>query len=263
MRRRLEELVDEHVKQLRRQGRISSDERTAWFVYDFTTGEKLVDINAGIKLQAASLIKPFLALGFMHQVGEGKLDYDASSRSQLERMIQHSDNASTNWVMRRLGGPAAAVKLLRRNYGEILQDIEIVEYIPRGGRTYRNKASVGDYSRFLFALWKDKLPGSSEIKRLMALPKRDRLHTGAAVPEDTEVYSKTGTTSRLCGDMGVLSAKGPDGKQYAYTVIGIIEKKRSARHYLRWMRSRGDVIREISGLVYHAIGALHGFPAAP
>jgi len=63
--------------------------------------------------------------------------------------------------------------------------------------------------------------------------------------------------------MGVLSAKGPDGKQYAYTVIGIIEKKHPARHYLRWMKSRGDVIREISGLVYHAIGALHGFAATP
>jgi beta-lactamase class A len=262
-RRRLEELVDGHLKQLRRQGRIASDERTAWSVYDFTTGEKLVDINADIRLQAASLIKPFLALAFMHQVGAGRLEYDAASRAQMERMIQHSDNASTNWVMRRLGGPAAAAALLRKNYGDILQDVELVEYIPPGGRTYRNKASVSDYSRFLFALWKDKLSGSAEIKRLMALPKRDRLHTGADVPEDTEVYSKTGTTRRLCGDMGVLSAKGPDGKQYAYTVIGIIEKKHPARHYLRWMKSRGDVIREISGLVYHAIGALHGFAPTP
>jgi len=177
-RRRLEELVDGHLKQLRRQGRIASDERTAWSVYDFTTGEKLVDINADIRLQAASLIKPFLALAFMHQVGAGKLEYDAASRAQMERMIQRSDNASTNWVMRRLGGPAAAAALLRKNYGDILQDVELVEYIPPGGRTYRNKASVSDYSRFLFALWKDKLSGSAEIKRLMALPKRDRLHTG-------------------------------------------------------------------------------------
>jgi beta-lactamase class A len=260
---RLERLVDEHIKQLRKRGRIASDELTAWFVYDFTTGEKLVEINTDIKLQAASLIKPFIALAFMHQVREGKMAYDDPSRAQMERMIQHSNNASTNWVMRRLGGPAAVAALLKKNYGSVLHDVELVEYIPPGGRTYKNKASVQDYGAFLFALWNDQIPGSDEIKRLMALPKKDRLHTRAAVPDGTEVYSKTGTTRRLLGDIGVLSAKGPDGKQYAYTVVGIIEKKRPARNYHRWMRARGDVIREISGLVYRAIGSIHGFGAKP
>ncbi|MBI5245202.1 MAG: serine hydrolase [Elusimicrobia bacterium] len=262
-RQRLEALVGEHVKQLRLQGRIASDERTAWSVYDLTTGEMLVEINADVPLQAASLIKPFLALAFMHEVQKGRLRYTPQSRIQLERMIQLSDNPSANWILRRLGGPAAAERLLKKHYPGILQDIDLVEYIPRGGRTYRNKASVRDYSRFLFALWKDQLPGSAEIKRIMALPKRDRLRTRTELPEDTEVYGKTGSTSRLCGDIGVLSAKDPEGRQYAYTIIGIIEKKRPARHYLRWLRSRGDVIREISSLVYRGVGALHGFAAAP
>ena len=260
--RDLDQLVDAHIKQLRRQGRISPDERTAWSVYDFTTGAKLVEINADLKLQAASLIKPFVALAFMHQVREGKLVYDQASRSRLERMLQRSDNAATNWAMRRLGGPKAVQSLLKGRYGNILQDVEIVEFIPRGGRTFRNKASARDYSRFLLALWKNELPGAAEIKRMMALPKRDRLRSGVRLGEDTEVYSKTGSTSRLCGDMGVLSAKGRDGRQYAYTVIGIIEKRRSARHYFRWLRSRGNVIREISGLVYNLLGQMDGFAPA-
>jgi beta-lactamase class A len=174
-------------------------------------------------------------------------------------MIQHSDNNATNWAMRRLGGPTAVQDLLRKNYGHILQASEIVEYIPTGGRTYRNKASARDYSRFLLALWKNEIPGAAEIKRLMALPKRDRLSTGVDLPEDTEVYSKTGSTGHLCGDMGVLIAKGPDGRQYAYAVIGIIEKKHAARHYLSWLRSRGNIIREVSGLVYRLVGTAHGF----
>jgi len=261
-RRSLEALVDEHLKELRREGRISPDERMAWYVYDFTTGEKLVEINTGLQLQAASLIKPFVVLAFMDTVKDGKLVYDAQSRYHLERMIQHSDNSATDWAMRRLGGPAAVQALLRRHYGSLLSDVAVVEYIGRGGRTYRNKASAQDYSRFLLALWKNELPGSVEIRRLMALPKRDRLLTGARLPEGTEVFSKTGSTSRLCGDMGVLLAKGPDGRQYAYTLIGIIEKQHPARHYLRWLKARGNVIREMSGLVYRVIGQMHGFSSA-
>jgi beta-lactamase class A len=254
-----ETLIAHHVDQLRRQGLLSKDERTAWSVYDFTTGETLAEINADIELQAASLIKPFLALAYMRRVEEGALVYDDAARVQMERMIQISDNGSADWVMRRLGGPAAVERLLKDRYGDMLPGVEIKEYIPSSGRTYRNKASARDYSRFLLALWRDELPGSKEIKRLMALPKRDRLRTGVPLPEDTEVYSKTGSTSRLCGDMGVVLAKGPDGKEYAYTLIGIIEKKRSARHYFRWLHERGNVIREISGLIYRSLGSIHGF----
>ncbi|MFA5137932.1 MAG: serine hydrolase [Elusimicrobiota bacterium] len=261
--RRIEELIGEYVKELRRQGRLASDERTAWSVYDFTTSEKLVEINADLSLQAASLIKPFVALAFFHEAARGRQRYDDEARRQLERMIQHSNNRATNWAMKTLGGPAAVQRLLKGHYGEILESVDIVEYIPSGGRTYRNKASAGDYSRFLLALWKDELPGSAEIKRLMALPKRDRISTGARdVPEDTEVYSKTGSTRHLCGDMGVLQAKGADGRQYAYTLIGIIEKRRPARNYNRWLRARGNIIREISSLVYRGISQMHGLQAA-
>lgn len=55
----------------------------------------------------------------------------------------------------------------------------IVEYIPAGGRTYRNKTSTHDYSRFLYILRKGKIVGGREIKRLMSLPEPDRVFTGA------------------------------------------------------------------------------------
>jgi beta-lactamase class A len=180
----------------------------------------------------------------------------------MERMIQRSDNGSADWIMHRLGGPAAVQRILRERYGDMLPGVEVKEYIPSSGRTYRNKATARDYSRFLLSLWRDELPGSKEIKRLMALPKRDRLRTGVALPDDVAVYDKTGSTSRLCGDMGVLMVKGADGRDYAYTLIGIIEKRRSARHYFRWLKSRGDVIRDISGLVYRSLGSIHGFAQA-
>ncbi|MEA3291772.1 MAG: serine hydrolase [Pseudomonadota bacterium] len=254
----VEAAVARYIKTLRRQGRLASDERTAWSVYDFTTGEKLVTINEDTSFQAASLVKPFLALAFFHQADAGRLHYGRKSRRHMERMIQHSNNSSTNWVMRQVGGPRSVQRILKKHYGGMLQGVRIVEYIPASGRAYRNKASAHDYSRFLYALWKESLPMAGEIKRLMGLPGRDRLATGAdEVPVGTKVYNKTGSTAHLCGDMGILVVPGRDGKRYAYTLIGIIEKRSRARNYTAWIQSRGDVIRGVSDIVYQSISQRH------
>ena len=253
-RQSLEAAVEQYVKRLRRERKIARDERTAWSVYDFTSGRKLVDINEDVQFQAASLIKPFFALAFLHQVKSGRFKYGRKSRKHMERMIQHSNNASTNWVIRQVGGPRTVQRLLKRHYAGIFRDTLIVEYIPPGGRTYRNKASVRDYSRFLYALWKGSLPKAGEIKRLMGLPGRDRLYTGSrGIPRGTQVYNKTGSTARLCGDMGILIVKGRNGKRYPYTLIGVIEKRRRARSYTAWLRSRGNIIRRVSEIVYRDI----------
>ncbi len=254
----LEAAVARYIENLRRKGKIAPDERTAWSVYDFTTGEQLVSINEDLQLQAASLVKPFFALAFFHQVGRGKFKYGRKSRRNMERMIQHSNNRSTNWIIRQVGGPAAVQRILTQHYAEIFQETRIVEYMPANGRTYRNKASANDYSRFLAALWNAEIPGAREIKRLMRLPGPDRIYTGAReVPQGTWVYNKTGSTSRLCGDMGILVVKGRDGKRYPYILVGVIEKQRSARNYTSWIRSRSNVIRRVSNIVYLGISQQH------
>jgi beta-lactamase class A len=257
--RDLETAVDAYIKRLRREGKIAADERTGWSVYDFTTGEKLVTINEDVQFQAASLVKPFIAAAFFHKVEKGELVYGRKSRRHMQRMIQHSNNPSTNWVARQVGGPRAVERILRRHYPGIFQETRLVEYIPADGRTYRNKASVHDYSRFLYALWQEEIPGAREIKRLMALPGSDRIFTGTReIPKGTEVYNKTGSTARLCGDMGILNVKGRDGKRYPYTLIGVIEKQQRASDYTTWIRSRSDVIRDVSNIVYQGISQHHG-----
>lgn len=254
----IEAAVEDYIDRLRRQGKLASDERTGWSVYDFTTGEKLVTINEDQQFQTASMVKPFVAAAYFSKVKQGKLVYGSKSRRQMERMIQHSNNASTNWVMRQVGGPRAVERILKRQYPAIFQDIQLVEYIPAGGRTYRNKASVHDYSRFLYALWKDEIAGAREIKRLMALPGPDRIYMGVRdVPRGTRVYNKTGSTARLCADMGILSVKGPGGRRYPYTLIGIIEKEQNASDYTTWIRSRGNIIRNVSSIVYKGIAEDH------
>lgn len=256
----LEKQVKEYLDGLRGKGLVAKDERTGWLAIDLTKGETIVDINVDSPYQAASMIKPFIALAYFHRLQKGELTYTAAARSKMEAMIQRSDNGATNWVLKQVGGPKAAQKILRTHYGQLLRETSIVEYIPGGGKTYRNKASVKDYGRFLVALWRKELPHDDELRRLMALPGRDRIYCGTSIPQGTLVYNKTGTTAKLCGDMGILAPKGQNGRRYPYVIVGIIEKQRSASNYGHWAMARGNVIRQVSSMIYQEMKANYNLP---
>jgi beta-lactamase class A len=254
----LEHQVNSYVQRQRRTGRIPTDETTAWSIYDFTTGRKLVSINESRPFQAASMIKPFVAQAyfFRHQTNKRRYPYDRQIRLKMQAMIRDSNNQATNFFINRVGAnrpvnerPREVERVLKRHAGGIFQHTSIVEYIPSSGRTYRNKASAHDYSRFLYAMHNNRLPYVSEIKRYMGMSNRNRIQD-AAISQSCRVYHKTGTTAHLCGDMGILVAKDCNGKLYPYTFIGIIQKDGRAPNYGGWMRDRGNVIREVSALVY-------------
>ena len=233
---RLEAQIERYIKGLRRKGIIAHDERTAWSCFDFTTGKKLVDINEDTPMQAASLIKPFVALAFFQRVKDKKLKYGPRSSRYMEAMLYFSSNFATNWVMKHVGGPTGTQRILQQHYGEIFRQTSIVEYIPRGGKTYRNKASAHDYSRFLYALYYNKFTHSGDIKGFMR-------------SSSSRVYGhgliKTGSTSRLCGVMSILYANG-----HPYTFIGIIEKDRRTHDYYSWINSCKQVIKGVSKLAH-------------
>lgn len=258
---RLERKIERYIGAQRKAGRIRRDERTAWSIYDFRRGKKLVSINEDTPFQSASMIKPFIALAYFYKVEENsrRYRYDRKHRVIMEAMIRRSSNVATNHIMNLIARkPTDVERILKANAPGIFQQTSIVEKIPVNGRTYRNKASAHDYSRFLYGLWYDKFPLSRELKKLMHLPNKDRIYHGAErIPRTTRVYDKTGTTARLCGNMGILEAQGRDGRFYPYTFIGIIQKSTRARPYGSWMRSRGDVIREVSNIVYTDLKRVH------
>ena len=258
--------VNAYIQQQRRLGRIKPDETTSWSVFDFTTNRKLVSINEDKPLQAASMIKPFVAMAWFYEMERkgSRLRYGPKTRRLMEAMIRRSNNWATNQVMKQVinsaggGGPRRVEQVLKRNSPGIFANTSIVELIPAGGRTYRNKASAHDYSRFLYALWKGGLPQSDELRELMSLPNRNRITTGAkGIPRNAMVYDKTGSTARLCGNMGIIEAMGKDGKRYPYTIVAIIEKRERTRHYGRWVATRGNVIRGVSSLVYEDLKRRH------
>ena len=259
--------VNAYIQGLRRAGRVKSDEQTSWSVFDFTTGEKLVSINEETPRQAASMIKPFVAQAYFYRnrISPSRYPLSAEVERLLEGMIRYSRNDATNEIIARVSNkswaerPKEVERVLRANAGGIFQQIEIVEYIPKGGRTYRNKASARDYSRFLYAVWNNALPHSAEMKHLLGLPNADRIRQGTDhVPDVCKILDKTGSTAQLCGNMGIVEARGRDGRSYPYTLIGIIEKRHRTQSYSAWIRDRGNVIRDVSDLVYRELRTKHG-----
>ena len=251
--------INTYIKGLRQKGQVSGVERTSWLVYDLEADQTLAAINADLPRQAASMIKPYVALAFMHEVARGRLSYGPRSRGHHEKMIQVSNNPSTNWMMEQVGSPSKVNQLLHSNYGELVKHLRVVERIPSNGRTYRNLASMSDHGRFLRALWFDRLPQSKELKRVMNLPGSDRLYRGVPeIPTGTAVYNKTGTTARCCGDMGILVARKRDGGRYPYILAAVIDRTESTSSYTSWQRQRSNVIRGVSGLVYRWLRERHG-----
>ncbi len=261
----LQTRVANHIASLRAQGLIGAKDRVSWSVYDFTTRQKLVAINEDVPRQAASMIKPFVCQAWFYQANQSKkLSYTPEIRKTMERMIRSSCNDSTNRIMKLVSqnaagkGPADVERVLKRYGPGIFQDTRIVEYIPKGGRTYRNLASAGDHHRFLEAMWLSKLPYADEMRDLLALNNRDRMVDGVAtMPANVRVYDKTGSTAMLCGDMGIIVAPGELGGSYPYTFVAIIESPVRIKAYAAWMKRRGDAIRSVSDLVYQDMKARH------
>ena len=84
--------VEQFLREQRSRGKLLRQERTALVAYDLTNNTYLANINSQRSFQAASMIKPFVALAFFQQVEEGKMQYGPNSRQMMERMIQHSSN---------------------------------------------------------------------------------------------------------------------------------------------------------------------------
>ena len=199
----LEATFEQHIKRQRSRHVLSTTDRTSFVVYDISKNKKLVSINENRQMMAASLIKNFVMLAYFHEVRYGRQTHTASNKSHLKAMIQWSSNPSTNYFIRLLGGPARVNRILQANYPYFKQT-KVVEYIPPGGRTYRNMTSSRDLSMFCIQLWKGRLPYSEKMKYYLKLKNGDYIFKNTYIPSSVTVYNKTGTVYGLVGDGGVL-----------------------------------------------------------
>lgn len=257
-----EESIDGYIKVLRSRGILASTDRTSFVVYDVTKQKKVVSINEDKPMMAASLIKNFVMLAYFHEVKHKRLAHTAKNRQQLRRMIQNSANTSTNYFIKLLGGPHGVARILKWNY-PYFKKTRIVEYIPAGGRTYRNMTSAHEMNIFYNQLWLGNLPYSNKMKYYLGLPKADRMHDRTCLPSNVRVYHKTGTVYGLVGDSGILAITDSEGKQRAYIFTGMIEDQTKTVNRNRfeafwsWVGRRSNTLRRVSEAVYEYIYEVH------
>jgi beta-lactamase class A len=102
------------------------------------------------------------------------------------------------------------------------------------------------------------MPQSRELLQIMSLPNHDRITRGVSnMPTNVRVYDKTGSTARLCGNMGIIECRDRRGRPRPYTFIGVIEKGSRTSYYGKWITNRSNAMREVSNLVYDYMRAQH------
>lgn len=276
----LEDILNNQMTIEKSSGHLPSDVNLSIVVYDHDLdpiNAELASINGDAKTQAASMIKPFVALAYLEKFWDSYKD-DSNARLALERMIQHSDNVYTNWIMQKVGGPVGVQNFLNSNYSGIFKNTEIIDYIPltdkevnmakslklvdvpSGSSYYSNLTSAQDYSRFLYALWNKTINPeiSGEILRLMSLEKEwIRVKTGIpAVPKDTVVYDKTGTTARVYGDAALMKVV-HNGGSHTFSFVGVFERPSPYPNYKRWKAKCGHSFQGMVGTVVKYVEGLH------
>ena len=258
----LEANFESYIKGRRSRKILASTDRTSFVVYDISKNKKLVSINEDRQMMAASLIKNFVMLAYFHEVKYGRQKHTTVNKDNLTAMIQWSSNTSTNYFIRLLGGPARVNKILRSNYPYFKQT-RVVEYIPYGGRTYRNMTSARDLSTFFLRMWQGKLPYSEKMKWYFKLKNGDYIYKQTYIPSSVEVYNKTGTVYGLVGDGGVLVLRDPQGRARPYIFIGLMEDRTKTNRrnrwqsFYNWKNRRAYILRRLSEQAYKYIYEKH------
>lgn len=251
----LEASIERFIKRYRRSRQLASTERTSFVVYDISRRKKLVSINEDQPRMAASLIKNFVMLAYFHEVKQGRKAHTNYNRAQLRKMIQKSSNPATNYFIRLLGGPRRVQRILKTNY-RYFQQTRIVEYIPAGGRTYRNMTSAHDLNRFYVQLWRGNLPFSEKMKWYLKLPNGDYIFKKTRIPASVKVYNKTGTVYGLVADSGVLVFRDAKGRARPYVFTGMIQDRTKTNRRNRyqsfgaWVTRRANILRRVSEKAY-------------
>lgn len=251
----LEASIERFIKRYRRSRQLAATERTSFVVYDISRRKKLVSINEDQPRMAASLIKNFVMLAYFHEVKQGRKAHTNYNRAQLRKMIQKSSNPATNYFIRLLGGPRRVQRILKTNY-RYFQQTRIVEYIPAGGRTYRNMTSAHDLNRFYVQLWRGNLPFSEKMKWYLKLPNGDYIFKKTRIPASVKVYNKTGTVYGLVADSGVLVFRDAKGRARPYVFTGMIQDRTKTNRRNRyqsfgaWVTRRANILRRVSEKAY-------------
>ena len=263
-----------YINYLHETGQLAPTDSVSVSVHDYDTVQKVVSINEGRQVMAASTIKNFYLLLYFRQLDNGNIEGGFTGRDarNLRLMVTNTRhrlyNVAANYILARIGGPDKANELLHNDF-PMFESTDILEFIPAGGATYRNKTSAHDLDTFYYQLWLGNLPHSEEIEHYLGLEKHDRLKDSTCIPGSAALeVSKTGSVFGQISDSGRFSLQSGGGTG-RYSIVVVFEdstrpaaKFRSTGQRRRasasWMRSRTRFVRDISEGVFDYFEQLGG-----
>ena len=191
--------------------------KATYYVKNLETGEELM-YGAESKMYSASVIKLFIMAEVYRQVNDGTIQMTSEVKNHLRQMITVSSNESANALTELVGGGdlkkgTEAVTKNAKNLGcsatahnNDLQNNRTVE-IPQD---QWNATSAKDAAKIMEMIYKGELVSKAYSKEMLELLKvrktvevqKTKIYKG--VPSNVTVANKTGETSKIQNDVGIV-----------------------------------------------------------
>jgi Beta-lactamase enzyme family len=250
----LQDLVEKEILYLKSTRHLLSDDQISLQVYDLNEKKMLADVNGDVIRNSASLIKIFIMLAVYDHTARKELPETNEIEQQVYRMIAFSDNGATNYLIRRLGHGDALQGIVAVNallHKMDFSETHLRELIPEGGKTYANRTSVADATKFFRLLYEQKLINPQYSQKMTDILRKnihDRIKTTQIKQDGIAVADKTGYVRGLNGDCGIVY-QGGLSKGCDYVLSIIIENKNRPPDGT-WGRKKSSVIRYLSDRIY-------------
>ncbi len=250
----LPEIISTEISRLRQTRHLLNTDDISIHIHDLSKNETVVNIKADRIRNAASLIKPFVMLTVYDLAKQNRIYLTDTVENQIYKMITISHNESTNDLIRLIGKGSTfrGLELINatiKKYG--FRDTYLVEAIPEGGRTYRNRTSAYDMSEFFRKLYSRTLVSpyySQKMIDILLNNKVHRIETPTLVQDGVPVADKTGYVRGTNGDCGIVFLRNIKQNASDYVVSIIIENP--YRPQEGWGKQKTAVIRHLSNLIY-------------
>lgn len=247
----LEDQIQHFVGYLRSQGVIPVGEKTSFYVYDLERKYVVADINIDQQRMSASLIKPFVMAAAYDKLQRTKQKSRTVARvkTDIQRMIQYSNNSATNRVIDFVGGVNTVQAYLGRT--TLFSETTVAEKIPRSGRTYRNKTSAHDLNILLNQLYRGNIVSPAASQEMLTV--LDGYVTSrvddSVIPMDgvKDVAGKTGYVAGLNGEATIIEYQNKTGQKRPFTFIALFEDNSHPRGET-WKKTRSQMIRKVAQL---------------
>jgi len=250
----LPEIVAAEISKLRNTRHLLNSDDISIHIHDLKKDETVVNIKADRIRNAASLIKPLVMLTVYDLAFQNKLCLTDSIETHIYKMITVSNNESTNSLIRLVGDGSTVRGLEKinatvRKYG--FRDTYLVEAIPEGGRTYRNRTSAYDLSEYFRKIYKRSIISPHYSQKMIDVLLDNhvrRIETAVLVQDGVPVADKTGYVCGTNGDSGIVFLRNINRNASDYVISIIIENP--YRPTNGWGRRKTEVIRHLSNVIY-------------